>query len=125
MIRALGRRVVADVVEIGRRLSACRIKVGHGNWLSWLDREFGWSERTARNFMRVTDLAMKSATVADLDIPMRGLYLLAAPSTPTSANFADLAGKSPNFGDLSIPVSGLYPAGGGLRTAGQVQEAQG
>jgi hypothetical protein len=46
-IRSLGRRVVADVIEIGRRLTECKKLLGHGNWLPWLDREFGWSEDTA------------------------------------------------------------------------------
>jgi len=26
---------------------------GHGNWYSWLEREFGWTDDTALNFMRV------------------------------------------------------------------------
>jgi hypothetical protein len=51
--------------------------------LPWIDREFGWSERTARNFMSVHEmLSSKSATVADLAIDAKALYALAAPSTP-------------------------------------------
>ena len=26
---------------------------GHGNWLPWLEREFGWSRQTADNFIDV------------------------------------------------------------------------
>jgi hypothetical protein len=81
-IRSLGKRVVADVIKIGEHLTEAKEICGHGNWLPWLDREFAWKERSARNFMRVFELS-KSATVADLDIPVRALYLLAAPSTPT------------------------------------------
>jgi Protein of unknown function (DUF3102) len=81
-IRRLGKRVVADVIEIGARLTECKRICGHGNWLPWLKREFGWKEQTARNYMAVHALSLKSPTVGDLDIPMRGLYLLAAPSTP-------------------------------------------
>ena len=40
-IRQLGKRVVADVAEIGRRLFECKRICGHGNWLPWLEREFG------------------------------------------------------------------------------------
>ena len=39
----LGKRVVADIIEIGRRLTKCKRICGHGNFLPWLDREFGWS----------------------------------------------------------------------------------
>src|SRR5262245_41804252 len=80
-IRRLGRRVAADVIEIGRRLTECKRLCGHGNWLPWLDREFGWEESTALNHMRVHELS-KSANFADLSLPISGLYLLAAPSTP-------------------------------------------
>jgi len=79
-IRSLGKRVVADVIEIGRRLTECKKLLGHGNWLPWLNREFGWSEDTALNFMRVDGFA-KSRKFRDLNLPVSSLYLLAAPST--------------------------------------------
>jgi hypothetical protein len=82
VIRALGRRVVGDVIEIGRRLIDAKALCGdHGSWLPWLKREFGWTEQTALNFMRVAD-PDKSKKFLDMDVPMSGLYLLAAPSTP-------------------------------------------
>jgi Protein of unknown function (DUF3102) len=82
-IRCLGKRVVADVIEIGRRLTECKKLLGHGNWGAWLDREFGWSDRQALNFMRVYELAeSKSENFSDLHLPVSVLYLLAAPSTP-------------------------------------------
>jgi hypothetical protein len=84
-IRALAKRVIADVIEIGRLLAECKERCGHGNWLPWLEREFGWTDRTALNFMRVHEWSLKSETVSDLDLPMRSLYLLAAPSTPEAA----------------------------------------
>ena len=80
-IRVLGRRVVEDAIEIGRRLAECKEMLGHGDWLPWLEREFQWSERTARNFMQMHELSMKSANIAELDLPLTGFYLLAAPST--------------------------------------------
>jgi hypothetical protein len=87
-ILQLGKRVVADVVEIGRRLSECKRICGHGNWLPWLDREFGWTEKTAERFMSVHALAGKSDNLSNLDLPISGLYLLAAPSTPKEARDA-------------------------------------
>jgi hypothetical protein len=83
-IRQLGKQTVENVVEIGRRLIECKKLVGHGNWLPWLEREFRWSDRTALNFMRVAELS-KSETVSNLNLPVKALYLLTAPSTPTEA----------------------------------------
>lgn len=84
VIKALGKRVISDVIEIGARLTACKKLCGHGNWLPWLDREFGWTEQHARKFMHVAEMS-KSNNLFDLDIPVSGLYLLAAPSTPETA----------------------------------------
>jgi Protein of unknown function (DUF3102) len=85
-IRQLSKRVIGDVIEIGHRLSDCKRLLGHGSWLPWLEREFSWSERTARNFISAYEFAQsKSANIADLGIDVSSLYLLAAPSTPEKA----------------------------------------
>ena len=81
-IRRLGQCVIADIIEIGRHLTEAKIIAGHGNFGQWLRAEFDWSDRTARNFMSVYEMSLKSETVSDLKLPMRELYLLAAPSTP-------------------------------------------
>jgi hypothetical protein len=52
VIQRLGRRAIRDIIEIGRRLTDAKDRVGHGKFLTWLAAEFGWSERTAENFMR-------------------------------------------------------------------------
>ena len=67
----------------------------------WLAAEFGWSERTAENFMRVYDLHGKFADFADLEVPLSALYLLAAPSTPDNALFA-AAARAGNGAGLSL-----------------------
>jgi hypothetical protein len=84
VIHTLGKRVVGDVIEIGCRLTGCRNIVGHGHWHDWLDAEFGWSEQTALNYMRVYEMA-KSKNFLDLDISISALHWLAAPSTPEEA----------------------------------------
>jgi hypothetical protein len=58
---------------------------GHGNWLPWLEREFGWSEDTANRFMSLNRLQGDIPQIAEYDLPVSGLYLLAAPSTPDEA----------------------------------------
>lgn len=78
-IRSIGPRVVADVIEIGRRLELCKNHLRHGLWAKWLEREFGWSHRTADNFINISKLA-KSEKISNLNLPLSGLYLLARPS---------------------------------------------
>jgi len=84
-IRALGKQTVDNIIEIGRRLTECKRICGHGNRLPWLEREFGWTDKTAENFINVHKVASKFENFSNLDLPLSGLYLLAAPSTPESA----------------------------------------
>lgn len=75
------RRTAEDIIAIGLDLIAIKDKLGHGNFLPWIDAEFGISDRTARNFMNVAAAyGQKSETVSDLGV--RALYELAAPKTP-------------------------------------------
>jgi Protein of unknown function (DUF3102) len=83
-IKLRGKRAAFDIVEIGRALVEAKALCGHGNWLPWLEREFGWTVQTARNFMRVYD-RVKSKNFLNLDLPVSALYQLAAPSTPPVA----------------------------------------
>ena len=101
-IRALGKRVVGDIIEIGRRLIAAKALAGHGGWLPWLDREFGWKERAAQNFIAVAEAAGKSAKFADLNVPVSALYLMAAPSTP-SAVIEAVAERTAQRNRTSLP----------------------
>jgi DNA modification methylase len=89
-IRALGKRVIADAIEIGRLLADCKDRCGHGNWLPWLEREFGWSDQQARRFIHVHELSCegKFNKLLNLAVPISGLYLLAAPSTSEAARAA-------------------------------------
>jgi hypothetical protein len=59
----------------------------HGNWLPWLEREFGWAERTAQNFIGVYEAQQnfKSAKFADFNLPVSALYLITAEKTPAEA----------------------------------------
>jgi len=90
VIRDLNKRAIQDIIEIGRRLTLAKERVGHGNWAAWLETEFSWSESTALNFMRVFELAeeLKSknvnftdSNIAVLDIALSAWYALAQPGT--------------------------------------------
>ena len=49
-IHAIGKR---SAFEIGKILSAAKARARPGRWLPWLEREFGWTDKTAENFMNV------------------------------------------------------------------------
>jgi hypothetical protein len=82
-IRVLYKRAFADVIEIGKILTECKARCGHGNWLPWLKREFGWSSDKAEDYIAIAAQWPNSDDCPNL--PMYSLRLLAAPSTPESA----------------------------------------
>jgi len=110
-IRELRRRTARDIIKIGKHLTDARDICGHGNWRPWLQREFGWSESTALNFMRVAELS-KAQRVTDLDLPLRSLYLVAAPSTPEAVRREVIgqaeAGEPPSYDEISSQMSDLF-----------------
>ena len=61
--RTLGRRMVADVLELGEILLEARSLIGRGHWLKWLD-DLGLSEDMARRFMDVSEMS-KSRNLRD------------------------------------------------------------
>jgi hypothetical protein len=80
-IRELAKRTVEDIVAIGWHLSEVRNEANHGEWLNWLEVEFGWSDQTARNLIHVHERSRdpKFKTVLNLNLPLQVLYQLSAP----------------------------------------------
>ncbi|MFN6559094.1 MAG: DUF3102 domain-containing protein [Nostoc sp. ChiSLP01] len=76
------RRSAQDIWEIGEKLAQVRSHLKHGQFETWLKAEFGWSRRTAYNFINVYETLAERANFAQIDIATSALYLLAAPSTP-------------------------------------------
>jgi Protein of unknown function (DUF3102) len=103
-IRALGKRMVSDILEIGRLLTECKDHLhkteGHGSWLPWLEEEFGWSDDTALNFMHAHNMG-KSRNFRDLNLSVSAVYKLAAPSTPDEARDAVIS-RAQNGEALSL-----------------------
>jgi len=54
-IRRMVQKTVEDIIEVGNELLAVKEIVGYGNFGAWLRLEFGWTDRTARNFMAVAE----------------------------------------------------------------------
>ena len=85
-IRALAKRTMRDVIEIGQRLTICKGHLAHGDWLPWLDREFGWTAKTAERLMQIAEFdKLSNLDPSKLDLPLSGLYIVAQPSTPAEA----------------------------------------
>jgi len=76
------RHSAQDIWEIGQKLADVRSRLKHGQFDAWLKAEFGWSRRTAYNFISVYEAFGERANLAQIDIATSALYLLAAPSTP-------------------------------------------
>jgi hypothetical protein len=74
----------AELMEIKARLKA---ELAHGHFGNWLKAEFGWTERTAQNYMQAAAVfASKSETVSDL--PPAVIYKLASKTTPPAVREA-------------------------------------
>jgi hypothetical protein len=91
-IRERIKKTVQDIIAVGNDLLAVKEVLPHGQFLPWLKAEFGWSERSAQNFMSVAE-KFKSAKIADLHIQPSAAYLLAAPSVPDEAREKAEAGE--------------------------------
>lgn len=72
------------IIEVGRELIAAKAEVAHGEWLPWLEREFGWSIRTADNYMNVAAKFASVANFSGVTIDATALYALSAPEVPQS-----------------------------------------
>jgi hypothetical protein len=70
-------------VQIGQYLTEVKERLGHGKFLEWIEREFAWTYRTASSMMRVYE-RFKLENFSNLEIDVSALYLIAAPSTPSS-----------------------------------------
>jgi hypothetical protein len=73
------------IIEIGRELIAAKAELRHGEWLPWLEHEFGWPARTAQGYMQVAEAfsQIRETRVFDgLTIDATALYALSAPDVP-------------------------------------------
>lgn len=83
------KRTIENIIEVGKELLAVKKALPHGHFLPWLKAEFGWTERTARNFMAVAErFGPKTEMISDLQITPTAAYALAAPSAPDEARQA-------------------------------------
>lgn len=64
----LGKSALEKAIEAGGLLKECKAGLDHGQWLPWLKFNFSFTDRTARNWMRISDASAsgKLETVSDL-----------------------------------------------------------
>jgi len=105
----LESRTSESIIEMGNQLITVKEKLGHGEFLVWLDLEFGWSDRIARHLMTVAD-RFKLENFSNLEtISPSALYVLAADSTPEEVRieFTELAkiGRAVRHKDVKEAVA--------------------
>jgi len=85
-IRGKVKCTIEDIITIGQELLLVKEELPHGQFGPWLLLEFGWVDRTARNFMAVAEqFGPKTEMISDLAISPTAAYLLASASTPWEA----------------------------------------
>ena len=81
-IREAHQRQVAEVIATGEALIKVKVLLPHGEFGRWLESEFGWSVRSAENYMRVAETYGPNAQRV-AHSPLSVVYRLAAPTIPT------------------------------------------
>jgi hypothetical protein len=80
-VRAHLHRGTCEYLEAGRWLTEAKCKCEHGQWMPWLNDNFGLSDRMAQHLINATTKFGANAKRVS-DLPQRVVFLLAAPSTP-------------------------------------------
>ena len=76
------------ILTIGRCLTEAKQTIHHGEWLPWLNERVEFSERTARNFMRLSREWSNRQALADLGAA-KALTLLALPAEERESFIAE------------------------------------
>ena len=65
-IKFFENQAVVSYWEIGKRLSKAKEQVNHGEWLDWVNKNLGYSERTTQQLIRVSESFSNPNTLSDL-----------------------------------------------------------
>ena len=82
------RRGGEAILTIGRCLTEAKQTIPHGEWLPWLNERVEFSERTARNFMRLSREWSNRQALADLGAA-KAMTLLALPAEERESFIAE------------------------------------
>lgn len=80
------QRMEADILAIGNYLIEVKEKIGHGQYLRWLEIEFNWSDRQARRYTGTAKrLFGKLDNLSSVNIDRSAYWLLAEAKTSDKA----------------------------------------
>ena len=83
-IKRLTRKLVEDIINIGRYLIEVKARLKYGQFYNWIERELGLSSASVTRFMQAAS-SFKLEELKGLDIVPSALYELAATSVPEEA----------------------------------------
>lgn len=89
-IKSRAKPTAQAAVEIGLDLQEVKAALPHGQWGTWLQSEFGWSNRTARRYIKIAEM-FKTDNLSDLNISLSALHLLASADDETRETALGLA----------------------------------
>jgi len=122
-IRAELHTSAVAAVDIGKHLHDIKDKFPHGQFGAWVSAEFGWSHRTANDFMNMHRLVKEQGEF--IDLPLKALRALSAPSVPESVKQAVLDkienGKAPDADSIIASIKQDKPAKDAPKTTGKAK----
>lgn len=89
IVKRINDRNSTYAIETGNDLLEAKTMLKHGEFGPWLKSNFGWSAKTAQNYMNAAKLAEKNEKVSLLK--PTAVITLAAPSTPEAVKTEVLA----------------------------------
>ena len=106
-LQELATDALDRAIHLGELLSKAKNRVPHGQWLPWLTRNVAFSDRTARNYMRIFEnrAALKSANVSDLGEAYQLLVLQSQSAIKTDAAPMTRADRRPRTKRVMRPFS--------------------
>jgi len=110
-IKRLAARSGADIIDIGKRLLAVKGRLTHGEFTPWIEREFGWTPQTSRNFMRVAAVFGENENGFRFDA--KALYALASGDVPDEVREQFVrqaeAGEEVRYRDVRDAIAAVRP----------------
>jgi hypothetical protein len=68
LVEQHGRKTVQAAIDCGRYLTEIKSRLGHGNWLPWLEENWQYSHKWAAQFMRLANMNSSSNLTDAKDI---------------------------------------------------------
>jgi hypothetical protein len=95
------RRSLANAIRIGELLSEQKATLQHGEFGRWISENLPFTDRTARNYMRIFDNRniLKTETVSDLGTAYK---LLSRPQLPAAKEDENVPGWIPPAGLMTL-----------------------